>query len=86
MTRSAVEVGITAVRLGALGDFLAVVLAVVGADLALLAILLAVRLAIVAFEARIVLSTDADDVADLDVLNVLADADSLADDLVSDDL
>jgi hypothetical protein len=39
--------------------------------------LLAVRLAIVAFEARIVLSTDADDVADLDVLNVLADADSV---------
>ena len=86
VTRSAVEVGVPAVRLGALGDFLAVVLAGVGADLTLLAVLLAVGFAVVAFEARVVLSTDADNVADLDVLDVLADADGLADDLVSNDL
>lgn len=47
---------------------------------------LAVGLALGALEARVVLSTDADVVADLDVLNVLADADRLADDLVADDL
>ena len=86
VTRSAVEVGVTAVRLRALGDFLAVVLAGVGADLTLLAVLLAVGFAVVAFEARVVLSTDADDVADLDVLDVLADADGLTNDFVADDL
>lgn len=72
-------VRVTTLRAVALSGFLAVEATGVGSDLAVVAVLLHVVVAGLAVLATVALSADADDVADLDVLDFAANADGFSD-------
>jgi len=69
---------VSTVRLASVGPLAAVGVSGLGA------VVLVAGLALLALEARAGLGADSDAVAQLDVLDLLADADGLADDLVAD--